>query len=119
MTHDHDGWRKFGLRNLPPFSGRTRMELPEPFSFLVDERRPGMTDPFVGITVDGEVRRGLRTLDGARVSTSAITDAALALLQALTPFPRPSLSSRASSERPEETEGVLVRAIGGGSGVRR
>jgi hypothetical protein len=64
MTHDHDGWRKFGLRNLPPFSGRTRMELPEPFSFRVDERRPGMTDPFVGITVDGE--RAPRTAHARR-----------------------------------------------------
>ena len=75
MGHDHDGWKKFGLRALPVFSGRTRVELPAPFAALVEERRAGMTVPFVGITTDGVVRRGLRTLERAPVSTAPITAA--------------------------------------------
>ena len=51
---------------------------------IVDERAAHLAQPLVGVTTDGVVRRGLRTLDAPRVDTAPITDAALAFLQALT-----------------------------------
>ncbi|HTN79219.1 MAG TPA: DUF3500 domain-containing protein [Acidimicrobiales bacterium] len=86
--HDHDGWRSYGLRGLPHFSGRDRVPLVPPLSLMIDDRLSGMSDPFVGITTDGTLQTGLRTLDGDKVSTQAITDAALAFLQSLTPEQR-------------------------------
>jgi hypothetical protein len=79
MAHDHGGWKKFGLRGLPVFSGRTRVELPEPFAALVEQRRAGMTAPFVGVTTDEVLGRGLRTLEEL---TSERRELALGILRA-------------------------------------
>lgn len=86
--HDHDGWRSYGLRGLPHASGRERVPLVPPISLMLQDRLSGMSDPLVGITTDGTVQTGLRTLDGKKVSTAAIADAAQAFLQSLGPDQR-------------------------------
>ena len=82
---DGDEWRRFGIRPLPSMSARVRVEHAPPFVLdIVDERAAHLAQPLVGVTTDGVVRRGLRTLDAPLVDTAPISDAALAFLQALT-----------------------------------
>jgi hypothetical protein len=51
---------------------------------IVDERAVELDRPLLGVTTDGVVRQGLRSLDDApRVGTEPITDAALRFLQSL------------------------------------
>jgi fructose-1,6-bisphosphatase/inositol monophosphatase family enzyme len=84
-----DGWRAFGLSSLPSMSARTHVEhAPALVLEIVDERAAHLERPFVGVTTGGEVRTGLRSLDGARVSTEPITEAALEFVQALDPEQR-------------------------------
>jgi hypothetical protein len=81
---DRDGWRAFGYGGLPPLSGRVNQAVPDPFAPLINPRVEGMHAPFVGVTTDGTVRRGLRSLDATvKVDTAPIADAALAFLGAL------------------------------------
>jgi hypothetical protein len=81
---DRDGWRAFGYGGLPPLSGRVNQAVPDPFAPLIHPRVEGMHAPFVGVTTDGTVRRGLRSLDATvKVDTAPIADAALAFLGAL------------------------------------
>jgi fructose-1,6-bisphosphatase/inositol monophosphatase family enzyme len=80
-----DGWRAFGIRPLQSMSARRRVEHAPPVVLnIVDERAAQLDRPFLGITTDGRARSGLRTLEGPRVPTEPIVDAALAFLQALT-----------------------------------
>jgi hypothetical protein len=51
---------------------------------IVDERAAHLSEPFVGVTTDGTVRRGLRMVDSPPVDTRPIADAAQAFLQTLT-----------------------------------
>ena len=82
---DGDEWRRFGIRPLPSMSARVRVEHAPPVVLdIVDERAAHLAEPFVGVTTDGVVRRGLRVFDSPKVDTGPITDAALAFLQALT-----------------------------------
>jgi fructose-1,6-bisphosphatase/inositol monophosphatase family enzyme len=88
-----DGWRKFGIRAMPSMSARVHVEnAPPEIMNIVDERAPEIERPMFGVTTDGVLRTGLRSLGDAHVDTRPITDAALAFLQALTPEQR----SRAS-----------------------
>ncbi len=82
---DGDEWRRFGIRPLPSMSARRRVEHAPPVVLdIVDERAGHLAEPFVGVTTDGVPRRGLRMVDPPKVDTRPISDAALALLQALT-----------------------------------
>ena len=82
---DDDEWRRFGIRALPSMSARVRVEHAPPFVLdIVDERAAHLAQPLVGVTTDGVVRRGLRAPGVPLVDTAAISDAALAFLQALT-----------------------------------
>jgi fructose-1,6-bisphosphatase/inositol monophosphatase family enzyme len=79
-----DGWRRFGIRRLASMSARERIvEAPSPILAIVDERAGKLERPFLGVTTDGTVRTGLRTLGGRKVDTDPIADAASAFLQAL------------------------------------
>ena len=81
---DRDGWRAFGYRGSSPLSGRVNNVVPGPFAPLIHPRVEGMHAPFVGVTSDGTVRRGLRSLDATvKVDTAPIADAALTFLGAL------------------------------------
>ncbi len=89
MAHDHDGWRSLGFRGLPPASGRVNHPVEGESASLITPRIEGQHAPFVGITTDGVVRTGMRSLDdGPKVPTAPIVDAALAFLQALSPEQR-------------------------------
>ena len=80
-----DGWRRFGIRPLPSMSARVHVtNAPPPVLALVDERAAELARPLLGVTTDGTLRAGLRSLGGPKVSTRPITDAALAFLQTLT-----------------------------------
>jgi len=81
-----DEWRSFGIRPLHSMSARHHVdEAPPEVWNIVDERTAQLQHPFRGVTTDGQLLTGLRSLDGApRISTKPITDAALAFLQALT-----------------------------------
>ena len=80
-----DEWRGFGIRALPSMSARVRVgNAPPPILEIVDERAAQLEWPFRGVTTDGVVRTGLRSLGGPPVSTQPILDATLAFLQALT-----------------------------------
>ena len=70
---------------MPSMSARVRVQnAPPPILDIVAERAAHLDRPFRGVTTDGVVRAGLRSLDGPRVSTRPILDATLAFLQALT-----------------------------------
>lgn len=80
-----DEWRGFGIRPLPSMSARELVDnAPPPIMAIVDERAAELARPIVGVTTDGVVRTGLRSLGGPHVPTGPIADAALAFLQALT-----------------------------------
>jgi fructose-1,6-bisphosphatase/inositol monophosphatase family enzyme len=82
---DGDEWRRFGIRPLPSMSARVHVvHAPATVLDIVDERAAHLAEPFVGVTTDGVVRRGLRMLDLPKVDTRPIADAALAFLQTLT-----------------------------------
>lgn len=83
-------WTELGIRALPSMSARTRVEHGPPMIMdLVEERLAELRRPFVGVTSEGAVRRGLRDrFSGPKVPTSAITEAAQAFLQALAPLER-------------------------------
>ena len=84
-----DGWRAFGIRRLASMSARQRIvEAPSPILAIVDERVANLERPFLGVTTDGTVRKGLRSLGGRKVDTRPIADAVGAFLQALTPDQR-------------------------------
>lgn len=88
-----DEWRRFGIRPLPSMSARHHVDHAPPFILdIVDERAAELERPFTGLTTDGHLRRGLRSLDGPRVDTGPIVDAALAVLEALTPAQRAQTS---------------------------
>lgn len=81
-----EDWAAFGLSQLPPMSGRTRVEhLPPPLIPVLDERTSHLKHDFTGITTDGTVVPGLFDLKPAAISTQALTEAALGFLAALTP----------------------------------
>jgi len=61
---------------------------PAPILEIVEQRAAELRWPFRGVTTDGAVRPGLRSLDGPSVSTRPIADAANAFLEALTPEQR-------------------------------
>ena len=88
MAVDH--WRSFGLRGGDSMSARRHLdEVPAFLAPTVGERLGCLQQPFVGVTTDGTVRTGFRSLDDSpATSTAPITEAALALLQALTPAQR-------------------------------
>ena len=80
-----DGWQRFGIRHLPTMSARVHVDNAPPFiADIVDERAAELERPFLGVTTDGVALGGLRTMDGPRVITEPIVDAALAFVQALT-----------------------------------
>jgi hypothetical protein len=84
-----DEWRGFGIRALPSMSARQRVEnAPPPIDEIVAERASQLARPLRGVTTDGVVRPGLRSLGGPHVSTQSILDATLAFLEALTPEQR-------------------------------
>ena len=84
-----DPWRAFGIRRLASMSARQRIvEAPSPILAIVDERVANLERPFLGVTTDGEVRTGLRSLGGKKIDTRPIADAVSAFLQALTPEQR-------------------------------
>jgi fructose-1,6-bisphosphatase/inositol monophosphatase family enzyme len=80
-----DEWRQFGIRPLTSMSARVRVtNAPPPVLEVVDDRAAELERPFLGVTTDGTIRPGLRSLPVTGVSTQPITDAARAFLQALT-----------------------------------
>ncbi len=85
-----DEWRTFGVRDGESLSARRHLDDVPPFlAPTVDERLACLQQPFVGVTTDGTVRTGLRSLDDSpTTNTAPITDAALVLLQQLTPTQR-------------------------------
>jgi len=81
---DLDPWRGFGLSSLPSMSARTHVvHAPAPVLEIVDQRAAHLRQPFAGVTSDGVVRSGFRSLDRPRVDTAPITEAAQLFLQAL------------------------------------
>jgi hypothetical protein len=80
-----DEWRELPLRPMPSMSARVRVEnAPPPIIEIVDERAAQLAVPFRGVTTDGTVRSGLRSLDASYVSTQPIVEATQAFLHALT-----------------------------------
>jgi fructose-1,6-bisphosphatase/inositol monophosphatase family enzyme len=84
-----DPWRAFGIRPMQSMSARTRVDVAAPEILnIVDERAAELDRPFHGVTTDGTLCSGLRTLGARHVDTRPIADAALAFLQALSPAQR-------------------------------
>jgi hypothetical protein len=76
-------WTDFGVNRTSGFSARRRNAFPPPLQALIDELAVGMTEPLIGVTTDGTVRKGLYALEAPGVSTAPITEAAHAFLEAL------------------------------------
>jgi uncharacterized protein DUF3500 len=84
-----DEWRRFGIRPMPSMSARVRVDdPPAAVRAIVDERAAHLSSPFRGVTTDGSVRAGLRSLDTPHVGTQPIRDAVLAFVASLTPEQR-------------------------------
>jgi hypothetical protein len=74
---------------MPSMSARVHVENPPPpVLAIVEERAAELERPFLGVTTDGVLRTGFRSIEGPSVSTMPIAAAALAFLQALTPEQR-------------------------------
>lgn len=84
--HDTPDWTSFGYRPHPLSAREFITDVPPRLQDILDERTTGFDQPFVGVTIDGTPRTGLRRRDagGPRVDTAPVTEAALAFLQALT-----------------------------------
>lgn len=77
-------WTEFGLRGLPPMSSRTRPTSYPPFLQAMLDRAVKLTsEPLIGVTTDGNIRRGLFPLRSTGVSTAPILDAAQGFLATL------------------------------------
>ena len=76
-------WTDFGVNKTSGFSARRRSEFPPLLQALIDELAVGMTEPLIGLTTDGTVRKGLYALEAPGASTAPITEAAHAFLEAL------------------------------------
>jgi hypothetical protein len=77
-------WTSFGLRAMPPMSGRARpTQLPPMLGELVEGLTAAASAPFVGITSDGAVRPGLFPRRASGVPTGPIVDAAQQFLSTL------------------------------------
>lgn len=77
-------WTEFGLRGLPPMSARTRAaNLPPFLRSVLDAAVTCTAEPLVGISTDGQVRRGLYPVRATGVTTAPILDAAQGFLATL------------------------------------
>lgn len=77
-------WTEFGLRGLPSMSARTRPTTFPPFlKPVLDGAAAAVAEPLVGISTDGNVRRGLFPLRATGVTTAPILDAAQSFLAKL------------------------------------
>ncbi len=56
-------WTDFGVDKTPGLSARRRNELPTPWQALIDEMAVGTSEPLIGVTTDGTVRKGLYPLE--------------------------------------------------------
>jgi hypothetical protein len=82
-------WTEFGLRGLPPMSARARPATFPPFlQPVLDAALTSTAEPLIGISTDGNIRRGLFPLRATGASTAPILDAALGFLSALDPEQR-------------------------------
>src|SRR5690606_29958038 len=78
---------------MPSMSAREHVaNAPPPVLEEVDARIAALREPLRGVTTDGTVRTGLRSLPGAGVSTQPIAAAAPAVLAAPSPEPPPRRS---------------------------
>lgn len=77
-------WTEFGLRGLPSASARTRLAaFPPIIQPMLAAAGAALAQPLVGISTDGEVRRGLFPLRATGVATAPILDAAQSFLATL------------------------------------
>jgi hypothetical protein len=92
-------WEALGLRRSPPLSARRLPPvIPQILRDHADVGEQTVAEPFVGITTDGTVHKGLFPLTSTGVSTSPITDAGQAFLAALTQAQRDRVSFPIDSE---------------------
>lgn len=85
-------WRDFGLRGMPPLSGRTKVTPPPPLVPLIEACQAAANEPFVGLTFDGSITPGVFQRRGAGASTAHITEAAQGLLGSLSAEQRAMVS---------------------------
>src|SRR5215471_14805445 len=79
-------WQSIGSSQA---AQRLRKRPPEELQRLSDAaEKPGLADPFKGITTNGQIERGLFTVRSTGVSTGPVREAAEAFLASLTPAQR-------------------------------
>ena len=62
-----DEWRSFGIRSLASMSARHHVDQAPPEVLnIVDERTAHLAHPFLGVTTNGTLLTGLRSLGDAR-----------------------------------------------------
>ena len=82
-----------GLRRMPPLSARRLPPaLPPILTDVVEQAERAVAEPFVGITTDGTVRRGLFPIQKTDVSTRPVVDAAAGFLATLDAVQRTTVS---------------------------
>jgi hypothetical protein len=82
-------WTELGLRGLPSMSARSRPAAFPPFlQPVLDAALASTAEPLVGISTDGNPRRGLFPLRATGVTTAPILDAAQDFLATLDPKQR-------------------------------
>lgn len=77
-------WTELGFRGLPPMSARTKAAALPPFlKTVLDAAVTSTAEPLVGISTEGQVRRGLFPLRATGVTTFPILDGAQKFLETL------------------------------------
>jgi Protein of unknown function (DUF3500) len=69
-------------------SGREPFPVSEGLQWYVERARAALAEPFVGVTTDGQVVPGLFPLEASGVSAQPLVDAALCVLESLSPEQR-------------------------------
>src|SRR5262249_12150628 len=87
------------LRHIPPMSARHEMADPPPLlADLIVQGEAAVAEPFVGITTDGNVRRGLFPLGRTGLPPGGVVDPASAFLGSLDTAQRRAVSYPVDSD---------------------
>ena len=78
------GSAQFGLRNRPPTPAVRPFELPPRLKPMLDRAETGLAEPFRGVATNGQIVRGIFSIEKTGVSLAPLVEAGRSFLDALT-----------------------------------